>query len=224
MTAQAERALQQQGVQPVAGLVVVAAPGEGRLPIPAGELPVVGRRCGEPVLADVRLQLLGALDVAVAHLQGPVGGRIEAQTAGPGVQSKGIEVPAVLVRLAAIEHRALDLPGAMDEAGGDHPEGDVGGIQPMMGDRRGRIVHPREAVHEGDGPQRRLARIAGIEEHRRRPADRKAVGARQLHEEVVRMLPVDQGRHPIGGLAGLQQQGITILAHGRIQREHGAQG
>ena len=42
-------------------------------------------------------------------------------------------------------------------------------------------------------------------------------------KQVVRVLAVDQGLAAVGGLAGLQQQRIAVLAHQRIGRDHGAQ-
>jgi hypothetical protein len=54
-------------------------------------------------------------------------------------------------------------------------------------------------------------------------AERDAVGGRQLHEEVMRMLAVDEMRPAIGGFPGLEQKRIAALCAMFVRRtgEHG---
>ena len=99
----------------------------------------------------------------------------------------------------------------------------MGRIQPVVSDRRLRAVHGAHAVHEGGRSERRLARQAdvGVDAVGRRQLAR--VAGRQLHEEVVRMLAIDQRVDPIRRLARRQQQRIARPAHQGIGAEHGAQ-
>ena len=78
-------------------------------------------------------------------------------------------------------------------------------------------------MHEGRRAERRLARQAEVDERRAVLAERHAVGGGELHEQVVRVLAVDEMGCAVGRLAGLEQQRIAALALGRIEREHGPQ-
>ena len=78
-------------------------------------------------------------------------------------------------------------------------------------------------MHERRRPQRRLARQAEVGEGGAALAELDAVRRRELHEEVVRMLAIDQRRRAVGRLAGLSEQRIAALAHRRIERDHSAQ-
>lgn len=93
----------------------------------------------------------------------------------------------------------------------------------MVRDRRLWRIHRRSTVHERRRPERRLARLAAIDEDRRAFAQPMRVGGRQFHEQVVRVLAVDQRLDAIGGLAGGKQKGIAIRPHERVGREHGAE-
>ena len=93
----------------------------------------------------------------------------------------------------------------------------------MVRHRRFGVAHAGEAMHEGGRPERRLARKTEVGEGRTVSAERHAVGSRQLHEEVVRMLAIDQVCPAVGCLAGLEQERIPALALRRIERHHGAQ-
>ena len=78
-------------------------------------------------------------------------------------------------------------------------------------------------MHEGGRTERRFSRKAEVREHRAFVGKPQAVGCRQFHEEVVRMLAVDE-RLAIQRLSGLQQQRIAGLAdRRRICREHASQ-
>ena len=78
-------------------------------------------------------------------------------------------------------------------------------------------------MHEGRWTERRLAGQAEVQEGRTLRAERHAVGSRQLHEQIVRMLAIDEVRRAVRRLAGLEQQRIAALALGRVERKHGAQ-
>jgi hypothetical protein len=77
-------------------------------------------------------------------------------------------------------------------------------------------------MHEGGRAEGGLARQACVcEEGAAAAPDRVAIRCRQLHEEVVRMLPIDEGMTVGGPPACLQEQRIPRPAHRRgIDREH----
>jgi hypothetical protein len=78
-------------------------------------------------------------------------------------------------------------------------------------------------MHESGRAKRRLAGIGKIEKDRALLRQRHAIAAGELHEEIMRMLAVDQRRTAVGGLAAAEQQRIAALAHERIERQHRAQ-
>ena len=128
----------------------------------------------------------------------------------------------MLIRLPPTKPGDLDLELVEHIPGGQHAVGDVRAVQPMMRDWGLRVVDPRNAVHEGRGAKRRFARQAKIEERRvglRKPV---AVGAGKLHEQVVRVLPINQRSPPVRGFAGRKQQRVTVRTHQWVGRQHRA--
>ncbi|WP_426043879.1 hypothetical protein [Caulobacter sp. DWR3-1-2] len=73
-----------------------------------------------------------------------------------------------------------------------------------MADRGLGTVHRRLAVHEGRRSERRLAGQTSIQRSVETAAQRMAVAGRQLHEEIVRMLAIDQAVYAIPRLASGQ--------------------
>src|SRR5206468_3214455 len=69
-------------------------------------------------------------------------------------------------------------------------------------------------------PQRRFTRKARIHEQRSLRPEVEAVSRGGLHQEVMRMLPVDEGIAAVGRLTGLKEQRITARAHEGIGRCH----
>ena len=61
------------------------------------------------------------------------------------------------------EYENLDLEAIMHEAGSGDAEGDVSRIQPVMRNRRCRVIHSACAMHERRRTQRRLSGIPQIE-------------------------------------------------------------
>ena len=139
------------------------------------------------------------------------------------IEPAGLDVVALLVGLATAEHRAFQLQVAEHVAQRHHPVGDVRRVEPVMRDRRLGIVLAGEAVHERGRAESRLSRQPGVDECRAALRQAVAVRRRQLHEQVVRMLPVDQWRLPVGRLAGLQEERIAAFSECRIGGDHGAQ-
>ena len=123
-----------------------------------------------------------------------------------------IEVVPVLVGLPAVEQRALELDVLREEAGREHAIGDVGGIGPVVGQRREGVVQRGRPVHVGHGADRGLADGRDIRHDAYSAADRPLVHHRQLHEQVVGVLSVVQRLAPVG-LPALQQQGIPGAAN-----------
>ena len=78
-------------------------------------------------------------------------------------------------------------------------------------------------MHERGRSQRRLAGQCRVQVHRALHREVAAVSARSLHEQIVRVLPIDQGMHPVGSLTSLEQLRITIASHERIGRKHQVQ-
>lgn len=134
-----------------------------------------------------------------------------------------LQVEAVFVRFAALEGAGLQLERAADPSEGRHAEDDVGRVQPVVADRRLGIIDPGAAVHEGGGAEGGLARPAGVDEHGVAVRQSPSVGSGQLHDQLVRMLPVDQRLSPVGALAGGEQQGIAALSHPGVRADHGAE-
>ena len=211
---QDDRAFEQKAVEGMAGVVHLPAPGQGRRPIiSVTELLVVNDGGGKPVFADVRLQLLGAVQMSPADLCGQLGRWVPGQPSRNAVECRCLDVVAMLIRLPPTKPGDLDLELVEHIPGGQHAVGDVRAVQPMMRDWGLRVVDPRHAVHEGRGAKRRFARQAKIEERRvglRKPV---AVGAGKLHEQVVRMLAINQRRPSIRGFSSRKEQRIAVRAH-----------
>ena len=93
----------------------------------------------------------------------------------------------------------------MDETRRHHPETDMGGIQPVMGNRRYGVIGGRDTLHVGAGTQRRLTRIAAIQKQAVRVRQGMAVAGGQLSEQVMGMLAVHQVRGAVCGFAAPQQ-------------------
>ena len=71
-----------------------------------------------------------------AALEGERARRIPRYADRGRIQRSGFDVPAALIRLAAVEAACLDLDSVEDESGGQDAEADVGRIEPMVADRR----------------------------------------------------------------------------------------
>ena len=150
------------------------------------------------------MKLLRALDVAAADLQRPVLCWVIRKTHRSGIELAGLDVVPILVGLTAAKHRSLDLYVVVHVSQRDYAISNVRGVEPVMRDRRFRVVLAREAVHERRRAERGLTRQRDIREDRAALGKRMAVGSRELDEKVMRMLPIDE-RSSVGGLARLQQ-------------------
>jgi hypothetical protein len=93
----------------------------------------------------------------------------------------------------------------------------------MVRDRRLGGIHRRHAVHEGGRAKRGLPRKAGINEHGVAGAQPMRIGARQFHEEIMRVLAIHQRIDSVSGLARRQEKRIAVGPHERIGREHETQ-
>ena len=107
-------------------------------------------------------------------------------------------------------------------ADGEHARGDVCRILQMMRERGLGNLHRRDSMRKSDRPERRIAGRRGIDVSDRSVADIHRIFGGKLHEEIMRMLPIDQ-RLPMRGLAGLEQLGIAALPEEeRLQAQHRA--
>ena len=178
--------------------------------------------------AVVRTTLPGSsastcVEVTGRNLGHPSRAGSEGEPSGVGVHRTGVHVPAVLVRLGAVKARCLQAHRLVRHSGGDHVVEDMGRILPVMSERRLRNFHRRGAMGIGHWSQRRVAHRCVVQVPKRVLAEPVRVLHAQLHHEVVRVLAVDDGL-AVGGLAGLKQQGIALVADGRgLQAQHGAQ-
>ena len=93
----------------------------------------------------------------------------------------------------------------------------------MVRDGRLGTHHGRGPVHESRRAECRLAGQARIHEGACTLARLPGIACGKLHEEVVRMLAVDERRHAIRGFAGCEEQRVTATAHEGIRAQHGAQ-
>ena len=91
-----------------------------------------------------------------------------------------------------------------------------------MGNRRQRQVARRAAVHECRRSQRRLGHRTAIDEQAGGIADPVVGACRQFHDQVVRVLAIDQ-RRAVGHFAGREQVGVAARTHCRLQAGHAAQ-
>ena len=136
------------------------------------------------------------------------------------VHPSEVEVPSVLVRLAPVEHRRLEHPRAPIDGGGHDAVRDVRRIERVMPERRDRVFRRRRAVHERDRAERRLARGPARQRETGAVVHRDAPDRRQLHEEIVGMLPIDQ-RSAVERLAYLEDFAVAALADGRgVETQH----
>ena len=152
------------------------------------------------VLAGVN-QEFGVLEIAMANLRRPARRWVPRCAHRPAVEARLLDIPALLVRLAPGEDRSFELELACRHSRRCDAIGDVRRIEPVMRDRRLRIVARATAMHKRARPQRRLADRTAVEEQAGVLADIDVDARRQLHEQIVRMLTIDQ-RFAVIGLAG----------------------
>ena len=215
-----ERAFHSESVVavPLRGL---ASPGERRRRLPAGGDRVRPQCACRPAgLADARLELLGVDEPSPAALQRNRSCRIPRDAHGRRIERPGLDVPAMLVGLACVESARFDLHLVDDQPRGEHAEADVRRIEPVVGDRRFGRIDDRFAVHEGGRPERRLARQAAVHEDAAVPADCLRRRRRKLHEQVVRMLAIDQPIGAVRSLAAGKKQRVAARAHQRVGADH----
>ena len=154
----------------------------------------------------------------MTDLQRPGGRRVEGEPERVRIELRRFDVVPILIRLAPPERRGFDLDPIGDEPRGDDAEGDV------VRDRRFGIVHSGKPMHERRRAERGLAGQAEVDVDVIAIAQRERVSRGELHEQIVRMLAVDERRFAVGGFASLKQQRVAALADGRgLGGEHGAQ-
>src|SRR5438445_11891201 len=107
----------------------------------------------------LRVQRFGTLEVRIPGRQSPVRSGVDREARAVGIErSSGvIEIGAVFIRLAPVEHRGLELRSAGERARGEHAEGDVRAVLPMVPDRRKRVVRGGWPMRESGRAYRGLA-------------------------------------------------------------------
>ena len=141
--------------------------------------------------------------------------RVDHESSGPG----SIEVPAPFVRFPSVKDGAVDAESGPVETDSHHSHRDMARVERVVAERRRRIFRRRSAVHEGRGPKpdsptgattRRTAFVA----------ERHAHDRRELRQEIVRVLIVDEW-HVLVRLAHLEYVRVPARSiSGRFQREH----
>src|SRR6185369_11039863 len=127
----------------------------------------------------------------------------------------------MLVWLTAAKGRCLKLPVPGGDASRHDAERNMRGIEPVVANRRLRIITRAAAMHESGGAERRFGDRTAINEKAAACADLEIEPARKLHEEVVRMLTIDE-RNAIRRFPRREQVRIAAMAHQRLQAQHRA--
>src|SRR6266498_1532096 len=103
----------------MARAIAIAAPCQRALPTaPVAERAVIDRRSRGAILVDVGLELLGAVNPAVARLQRPSIRWIDREPERMGVELRRFDVPAILIRLSPSKRRRFHLDPIDDRPGG----------------------------------------------------------------------------------------------------------
>ena len=215
----AERRLERDRLDGVVvRLLVDAAPDRRRRPAAAR---VRDRRGGARLIAGLELLRFG--QIAERRLRAERRNRRDHHAHRFRVQLAAVEVPSLFVGLRAVERARFEADGAERDAGGDHVAADVRGVLEVMAERRLRDLAGRVAMRKSDRPERGIADRREVQVSERVTAERVRVLHGQLHEEIVRMLPVDELLAE-RGLAGLKQLRILAARDGRrLEAEHGPQ-
>ncbi len=91
----------------------------------------------------------------------------------------------------------------------------------MVTERRKRELSGRRAVHECNGPKGRLAGRTARNRQSAARSDRRAPHGGHLHEQIVRMLPIDEG-NAVQLFARLKEFAVPGLSFGRrVEAQHG---
>ena len=151
------------------------------------------RACRPALLVDARLELLGLLEMAPAALQRQRLRRVPGQPDGRRIQRPRLDVPAMLVGLAAVEAADLDLE-PVDAPGRRSARRSVMCVESsqwwLIGASGESMIASR--CMKAGGPNAGSPGKPAVEEHAALRPDVLRDRGRQLHEEVVRMLAVDQ--------------------------------
>ena len=164
----------------------------------------VRQRPGKPVRV-VRRDGLRQMQSRPRDLAGP-GAMCPPYLEGVRVQTPEIEILPLLVGLLAPEPRGADAPVVNTYHSADDTGCDVCGIEIVMRERRLRVGVRRWAMHEGRWTERRRAddiRAQDVGEAAGRP---RVIGA-EAHEQIVRMLVVDQA--PCGRFRPSETPAVT---------------
>ncbi len=157
-------------------------------------------------------------------LKGPRGRRPVPDARRPGVDGARIDqIPALLVRLRAAKRRAFHLKGPAIDGRGQDFHGQVGRVERVMAQRRDGVFERREPVHERHRAERRLANRRARKREPEFLRERMSEHRRRLHEEVVRVLMIDQ-RITVESFPDLEDLAVSLRADGcGIEAQHQVQ-
>ena len=143
--------------------VVILSPHQRRRPVRIRpERSIIYERRGGAVAVHVGFEPFRAFNVSVRNLEREVRSRIPGDSSAVGIESRPFEIVTVFVRLATGENAAFDFHRPPLQSGSRDSERHMCRILPMMSDRRVRIVHSRQPVHERGWTERRFARVTEI--------------------------------------------------------------
>src|SRR5260370_19838294 len=135
-----------------------------------------------------------------------------------------VDVPAIFIRFPPVEARCFQSEVAMSQAECDHVAGDVSRVMEMVSQRSNRVLRCRGAVRISRWPHSRVADRCKIEREHGFLVQLVVIECSQLHEEVVRVLAVNDWFSECG-FALLEQLWITLGGNCcRLQTQHGSQG
>jgi hypothetical protein len=130
-----------------------------------------------------------------------------------------LEAPALFGGFGAVEAGLFEAEPAPGEAAGEDVEGDVGGVLLMVAEGGDGIFGGGLAVGVGGGADGGVADGGSVKAEEGLLAEAEVVEGGELHEEVVRVLAVDDGLAE-GGLALLEELGILAACDGAGSREN----
>ena len=112
-------------------------------------------------------------------------------------------------RLGSIEAAGFEADDFVAQSAGGDVIGDMRRILPMVAEGSFGDLLRGGAVREGDGSERGVAYGGVVKVQHRVLAQAVRIVRAQRHDEVVRMLAVDN-RHAVSGFAGLEELRVAL--------------
>ena len=162
------------------------------------------------------------VDVAAPRRQRDVRVRRRGEARGIRVELRSgvVDVEAVVVRLASVERRPLELDARRVDAERHDAVAPVRRVLPMVADRREGIVLRRRPMHVRDRTERRIADGGDVDRRCDVARNRALERGGELGEQIVRMLSIHQPR-TLERSARLEQLRIPVTVDDeRLEARH----